>query len=112
MQDLPLDERLDQMRRSLDAVQLQLDLPYRAFAFPFSDLGISRSAMRQLVQGMAPVADITFGTSGIRRDVHPRVIQRVDLETIASPALVQVKTLLLKYLMRKLLRRTYLPRKR
>lgn len=112
LQDLPLDERMDQMRRSLDAVQTLLDLPYRAFAFPFSDVGISRSFMRQLVHGMAPVADITFGTSGIRRDVHPRVIQRVDLETIATPAVLQVKTLLLKYLVRKLLRRTHLPRKR
>ncbi|MBX3102357.1 MAG: polysaccharide deacetylase family protein [Bacteroidetes bacterium] len=112
LQALPLEERLSQIRESLDIVQAQLALPYRAFAFPFSDRGLTRSFMRQLVWGMEPIADLTFGTSGIRQDVHPRCLQRVDLETPPYPVRLSLKTLFLKYLARKVLRRTRMRRKR
>jgi len=53
-------------------------LPYRAFAFPYNDVGISKSVYSALFQSRD--VHVTFGTSLMRADCHTRSIQRLSFE--------------------------------
>lgn len=53
-------------------------IPYRAFSFPYNDVGVSKSVYTALFQ--SGDVHVTFGASLMRSDFHPRSIQRLNFE--------------------------------
>ncbi len=77
---LGLEEQIRQTRESVDDLCTRFALPYRAFAFPFTDYGVS-SAFFQNIYEQAPAITSSFGSAGLKRDHFPQHIQRIPFET-------------------------------
>lgn len=73
-------EQIIQTQQSLDEMISLLQLDYRLFSFPFSDYGVSRSFFDKVFAQPHPIADITFGTSGLKKDFHACNKQRIPVE--------------------------------
>ena len=74
------EEQIAQTKRSLDEITSLFKLDYRLFSFPFSDYGVSKSFFEKIFDPANPIADITFGTSGLKKDSCPRNKQRIPVE--------------------------------
>jgi len=77
---LSLDEQIRQTRESVDDLCNRFALPYRAFAFPFTDFGVSKAFFQNLYE-QAPVVGLSFGCAGLKKDSFPQHIQRIPFET-------------------------------
>lgn len=75
--ELPEEEQIAQSLRSVDYVCKRFDLPYRVFAFPFTDYGVPRSVFESLYAGGIQAS---FGTAGLKGDVFPTHYQRIPME--------------------------------
>ena len=76
---LNLDEQLRQTTKSVEVISNKFGLGYRLFSFPFTDFGVSRKFF-DFVLEEKKVADFSFGTAGLKTDIHPRHIQRIPME--------------------------------
>lgn len=81
---LSLQDQLHQTRESVKLVRDKFSLDYGAFAFPFSDSRVSNRYFEE-VSGSAYV-DISFGTSGMVKDIYANVLQRFSMEGTPMPA--------------------------
>ena len=83
--DLTLDEQLRQTRESVNFLRDEFGVQERAFAFPHSDDGVSRTFFeRAFGDG---TLQISFGTGGLLRDACPGHFQRFSMEkTRLSPS--------------------------
>lgn len=77
--ELTLDEQLFQTRQSVDFLVQHFKLPYRVFAIPHTDAGISDIFFNTLLEGPDPI-DIIFGTANQRTDISPRILHRFNCE--------------------------------
>jgi peptidoglycan/xylan/chitin deacetylase (PgdA/CDA1 family) len=97
--ELNMEEQLRQTRESVNALTHAFGLNYRAFAFPFSDKGVSKrffSNMRTegLVQAL-------FGTSAYVIDEHyPLAVQRLGMERKPYHAEDIIRMAVVKFAMR------------
>ncbi|WP_207532161.1 polysaccharide deacetylase family protein [Desertivirga arenae] len=73
-------EQLRQFEESLDTVKRWLNLDYNLFAFPFSDRGIPVTFLQRVLYQNSPIADLTFGTAGLKLSVFDRHLQRIAME--------------------------------
>lgn len=76
---LTLDEQLFQTRQSVDFLVQQFQLPYRAFAFPHTDAGVSKIFFNTLLEGPHPI-DVIFGTGNHKKDFNPKILHRFNCE--------------------------------
>lgn len=77
--DLLPDEQLRQTMESTDYVRNVLGELFPVFAFPFTDHFLPQEFYRNL--HAAPNAPlVTFGTSGLKKDMAPRSAQRISME--------------------------------
>ena len=86
--DLKLEEQLRQTRDSVDYVCENFGVATRAFAFPHSDTGVSRTFFeRSYGQG---TIEISFGTGGLLQDSWAGHFQRFSMEKteLSSKAIV------------------------
>ena len=74
------EEQLVQTKRSMDEIVSLFKLDYRLFSFPFSDHGVSKNFFEKIFDPVNPAADITFGTSGLKKDSCVRNMQRIPVE--------------------------------
>jgi hypothetical protein len=65
-------------------VRNTFNLDYGAFAFPHSDLGVSKQYFNQIEN--SGLVDVSFGTSGMIEDCMPNHFQRFSLENPLRPA--------------------------
>ncbi len=72
------DEMKDQINRSFEFLERELDVKVRIFSFPFHDIGVPLSFF-YLLQNDAGVR-ASFGTSGIKSDNAPGHIHRIPME--------------------------------
>ena len=73
--ELTLEEQLKETQESIDFIQKNFHIEELAFAFPFSDDGVSKEFFKRL-QGI-----ITFGTAGMKdEEVGINNIQRIPME--------------------------------
>jgi len=73
------EERMkSEIEQSFRFIESNLKTGHRVFSFPFSDLGVPLSLFRYLTDEMN--VEISFGTSGIKRDEAPRNLQRIPME--------------------------------
>jgi peptidoglycan/xylan/chitin deacetylase (PgdA/CDA1 family) len=91
---LTLEEQLFQTRQSVDFLVQQFQLPYRAFAFPHTDAGVSRIFFNTLLEGPDPL-DVIFGTGNQRRDFNPKILHRFNCERPSVSINAAVKGILL-----------------
>ncbi|MFM9949754.1 MAG: polysaccharide deacetylase family protein [Saprospiraceae bacterium] len=77
---LNIEEQIRQTRESVDRICNRFALPYRAFAFPFTDFGVSRAFFQNIYE-QAPAITSSFGSAGLKRDHFPQHIQRIPFET-------------------------------
>ncbi len=75
------EEKIKQTKESLAALSF-LNQQISAFAYPFTDAGISDKMLNQL----AAMADITFGCAGFKTTHIANHLQRIDLEIGNLPA--------------------------
>jgi peptidoglycan/xylan/chitin deacetylase (PgdA/CDA1 family) len=96
---LEIAEQVRQTVESVEWVGSRWKMP-AAFAFPFTDDGVSSRFFRSL-----PGDWMTFGTAGIKLDEEPGHFQRVPMERYSHPAQRMVPGLLLAYWMKHLIGR-------
>jgi len=78
--DLTETMQLDQTRQSIQSIVEKFCLDYKVFSFPFTDDGVSMNFFRTVFDKNNPLADITFGSSGLKKDCCPKNIQRIPME--------------------------------
>lgn len=81
---LSLEEQLQQTKESVNFVKEKFNLDYGAFAFPHTDIGVSKAFFEEIYSHS--LVDITFGTGGIISDSFKKNIQRFSLERPLLPA--------------------------
>lgn len=74
--ELSLEEQLNQTKTSLDWLQTNLNCKQKAFSFPFHDIGVPKHFFESIV----PDLDISFGTSGLKKDEISFHLHRLDME--------------------------------
>jgi peptidoglycan/xylan/chitin deacetylase (PgdA/CDA1 family) len=86
--DLTLEEQLRQTRESVNILQDKFGAQQRAFAFPHSDAGVSRTFFeRSFSDG---TLQISFGTGGLLRDAWTGHFQRFSMEKAKLPPATMV----------------------
>jgi len=76
--ELTLNEQIVQTRNSLNWLEQELGLNYKAFSFPFTDYGVSSNLFSTIYS--EKLVDISFGTAGIKVDEQSNHFQRLDCE--------------------------------
>lgn len=102
---LTLEDQLRQTSESIAWVQENFREKWRLFAFPFTDHGVGREFFERVHDKHNPMADLTFGTAGLKRDITPRHLQRVPVEAYADSAERQIRGKYLFCLLLKILGR-------
>jgi len=82
--DLPLQEQLEQTRKSMELIEARFGVSPRAFAFPHTDCGVEEAFFTNVFA--EPLLDVSFGTAGLVSHFHPRNIERVSMEKTSAPA--------------------------
>ncbi len=77
---LPPPEQIRQTAESVAAICQRFELPYRTFAFPFTDYEVSKAVFQEMYDGKAAVS-ASFGCAGMKRDEFPQHFQRIPFET-------------------------------
>jgi len=77
---LDIVEQLEQTTESLHYVQEVFHVPYRVFAFPFTDDGVSARFFDELYNQGEPLVDLSFGTAGLKTDIHAKHLQRIPMD--------------------------------
>ena len=78
--DLTETMQIEQTRQSTQFIVGKFCRNYSVFSFPFTDDGVSMNFFRTVFDKDNPLADITFGTSGLKKDCCPKNIQRIPVE--------------------------------
>lgn len=78
------EEQVRQTIESTSFIRNKFKLNYGAFAFPHSDLSVSKKYFNEIAQ--RGVVDISFGTSGVIEDCVSNNFQRFSLEKPLIPA--------------------------
>ncbi len=96
---LPEEEQLRQTRESLQYITEKFDIPYRFFAFPFTDYQITNNFFRQIYK-KEKLVDLTFGGAGLKADIYPQHLQRTAMEIGPFTARAIIHTDLMYYLVK------------
>lgn len=96
---LDVEEQLRQTIGSMDIIQRQFALSYRAFAFPFTDFGVSDAFFQRLFADHG-APDVTFGCAGLKREPVARHFQRIPIEQEGLDAGRTIRTEYLYHLLK------------
>ncbi len=77
---LNVEEQLFQTMKSIREITDTFHLNYKLFAFPFTDFGISKKFFNTIFSDNQQIAELSFGTAGLKNDSCPRNIQRIPME--------------------------------
>ena len=92
------EEQLQQATESIISLVDMFNLDYRVFAFPFTDVGVSKNFFERLDKSCSP--DLTFGTSGLKKDTIPDNIQRIPMDDTGLNAKNRLKSELFYHLIK------------
>ncbi len=76
--ELDLEEQTEEVINSIHWLKSNFGIDYSFFAFPFWDKGVSKKLIERIFQYDDKA--FVFGNSGIKKDIHSRIIQRFSLE--------------------------------
>lgn len=109
-QFLSLAEQIRQTKVSVEQITHQFSLPYKIFAFPFTDYGVSKDFF-QIILEKEHIVDISFGCAGLKHDAFSRHIQRIPLEMGDLSAKEIMNTEYIYFLMKSFLGKNVMIRK-
>ncbi len=78
--ELNLQEQIRQIKQSVEEITTAFKLDYKLFSFPFTDYGVSKEFFDVIFQKDNAIADISFGTAGLKKDTCKKNIQRIPFE--------------------------------
>lgn len=78
-QSIPLEQQINQTLLSQQYVHEQFQLPYKVFAFPFTDTGVSKAFFKRIIE--EEKFQLTFGGAGIKHETIVGQLQRFGIET-------------------------------
>ncbi len=91
-------EQKEEIKTSMNWVIKQLNPKIKAYAFPFSDFGVTQTVMESLQN--EKICDISFGTAGIKFDEFNNHFQRYPVEN-SNDFIGDLKSELVYFKMRK-----------
>jgi len=97
------EEIVAQVTLSVLDLHRRFGIETRFFSFPFTTQGVPKKVLDRLTDEM--LADIIFGTAGLKKTRHPRFIQRIPMEDFGAPGLDTLKTEYFYYLLKEVLGR-------
>jgi peptidoglycan/xylan/chitin deacetylase (PgdA/CDA1 family) len=77
---LTMEQQIIQLTTSLNKICDGFELDNRLFSFPFTDHGVSKAFFNKMFDPEKPLADLTFGCSGLKKDILPFHLQRIPME--------------------------------
>jgi len=89
--DLSQANQLMEITESSADIKKRFGLDYSFFAFPFSDIGVSKASLEEIHQA-EDGPDVTFGTSGMKPSLKFPHYQRIAMEKTSTDALRIIKT--------------------
>lgn len=95
--DIPFDQQLLETNESLTWVEKCLNLDYRTFSFPFSDLSVKKQFFEEID------LDLSFGTAGIKDDEIATHLQRLPMDDNTGSVSLFVRKHLTLYHIKKLI---------
>lgn len=99
--EIPIQEQYLQTEESISYIQKHFNVSYRAFSFPFSDVGVGK----QFFEKMSTKLDISFGTSDQKEDEVSNNFQRISFELADDNIARFLNRSNSKFLLRRLLSR-------
>ena len=99
--NIPLEEQIRQTKESVNWVCERFNLPYRSFAFPHVDEGVSDAFFSSLLHDEHFRLDMIMGNRTGMAETHHKVLHRFIGENPLLPAETMVKAVLSYQLMRK-----------
>jgi hypothetical protein len=107
---IPPEEQIRQTVESVNWVSKTFQLPYKAFAFPHVDTGVSHSFFTKLTGGEEPCLDLILGNTTGMVENHPAVLHRFIGESPAPSIANKVKGVLAYSLLRKTIKKPFVKR--
>lgn len=99
---LDTERQLDEIRESMIWVTENLSTQIKAFAFPFTDVGVSDEVF-EVIQN-EKICDITFGTAGLKNELISFHFQRIAMDApLNKNAKQRFKTAYFSYKIKRLL---------
>ena len=86
---LPEEEAIHQITGSMEWVQRHFRPSSRAFAFPFTDDGLSAQFLSQVTKH-AHAPDLLLGTAGLKIEKNPNHLQRLAVDVVQARLMDQV----------------------
>lgn len=77
---LEMVEQQEQTLESLRHIQEVFQVPYKVFAFPFTDDGVGQGFFAEMYKTGPRLLDLSFGTAGLKKEAFPRHLQRTAME--------------------------------
>jgi hypothetical protein len=108
--DITLDEQVRQTNQSLEYLRDVFHVSPLLFSFPFSDDGVHTSFFHHIHQPEGMV-DLTFGISGLKKDILPTHLHRIPMETGAYSAEQIVTGEYLYFMLKSIFRKNKINRK-
>ena len=105
---ISLKEQLWQTKTSTEIINESFSLDYTAFATPFTDEGIIAKYFDEIFNRLS--VDISFGTSGMKRDSYMNSMQRVFMEGTDKSAVRIISESIVLMLIRSFLNRNTMER--
>jgi peptidoglycan/xylan/chitin deacetylase (PgdA/CDA1 family) len=107
---ISFDEQTRQTIESTKIICNDFKLDHRAFAFPFTDYGVSTEFFDKIyAKPLGP--EISFGCAGLKMDVSHRHFQRIPIETSNLSAKRIIKTEYLYYLIKSIFKKNKIKRR-
>jgi peptidoglycan/xylan/chitin deacetylase (PgdA/CDA1 family) len=97
---LKQDEQLMQTSDSMKWIMENFNPRYRLFSFPFIDDGVSSGFFDAIYSNAQKIVDMSFGSSGLKKEKYPFHLQRIPMEKSKLGACVYIKGEYLYYIMK------------
>jgi peptidoglycan/xylan/chitin deacetylase (PgdA/CDA1 family) len=97
---LTFNEQLKQTSDSMKWITENFIPRYRLFSFPFIDDGVSADFFNAMYTSTQGVIDMSFGSSGLKKEKYPFHLQRIPMEKSKLGAFIYIKGEYLYYIMK------------
>ena len=95
--------QIKQTKESVEMITARFKLDYKAFAFPFTDFGLSRQFFQEINRDIS--LDITAGCAGIKHDSIKNNLQRIPMDEYNLKARNRIKIDYFYYLIKSIFRK-------
>ena len=106
--DISFEEQVNQTKESIERLVEKFNLDSNLFAFPFTDFGVSTAFFEKFSK--EKMIDVSFGTSGIKKDDFETNFQRLSFEIGNEKAENYLLKEYLKYFLKNPLQKNIMPR--